>query len=68
MKDWTVVYAAAFPADAEMAKSVLEAGGITVFLKDELSAQVFGFSIAPGGGEAAGAPRRWHVSCDGDES
>jgi len=49
MKDWTVVYTAAFPADAEMVKSLLEAGGITVFLKDELSAQVFGFSTALGG-------------------
>jgi hypothetical protein len=49
MKDWTVVYTAVYPADAEMAKSLLEADGMAVFVKDELSAQVFGFSTFLGG-------------------
>jgi len=61
MEDWTVVYTAAFPADAEMIKSLLEAGGVTVFLKDELSVQVFGLGAALGGVKllvpAADAPR-----------
>lgn len=49
MKNWTVVYTAAYPWEVYMAQILLEAKGIKTAIKDELTSQVIGFSMATGG-------------------
>lgn len=49
MENWTVVYTAVYPWEVHMAQSLLEAGGIETFIKDELTSQVIAFTIATGG-------------------
>ena len=41
MADWVQIMVFAFPSDAYVAKSYLESEGIEVFLRDEISSQVF---------------------------
>ena len=41
MADWVQVLIFAFPPNAYVAKSYLESEGIEVFLRDEISSQVF---------------------------
>lgn len=40
MNNWTTILTFTYPQDAHLAKSRLEADGIEVFIKDELSIQV----------------------------
>lgn len=50
MENWSVVYTTVYPQDIYPAKNLLESEGITTFLKDELTAQVYNFySNAIGG-------------------
>ncbi len=49
MENWTVVYTAIYPQKVYMAKSLLETEGIETFVKDELSSQVIGYTVAVGG-------------------
>ncbi len=47
---WITVYRAFSPADAALVKSRLEAGGLEVFVADELAAlSMEGYSITTGG-------------------
>ncbi len=47
---WITVYRTFSPADAELAKSRLEAAGLQVFIADELSAlSMEGYSMTTGG-------------------
>ena len=41
MADWVKIMVFAFPTDAHVAKTYLESEGIAVFLRDEISSQVF---------------------------
>ncbi|MBN2894097.1 MAG: DUF2007 domain-containing protein [Bacteroidales bacterium] len=48
--NWITILTYTYPHEAHLAKSVLEAEGIPVFIKDELTAQVYNFySTAIGG-------------------
>lgn len=47
MSNWITIWTFAYPHEAHFAKTKLESEGIAVFIKDELSAQVY--SVAVGG-------------------
>lgn len=50
MSDWKKIKVFLYPQDAYLAKAFLESEGITVFLQDEMTTQVFNFySNALGG-------------------
>ena len=50
MSDWEKIQTFMYPQDAYLAKALLESNGIEVFLKDEMTTQVFNFySNAIGG-------------------
>lgn len=50
MSDWQKIKVFMYPQDAYLAKALLESEGITVFLQDEMTTQVFNFySNALGG-------------------
>lgn len=48
--EWTKIYVFIYPQDAYLAKAYLESEGITVFLKDEVTTQVFNFGSQAFGG------------------
>lgn len=50
MSDWKKIQVFMYPQDAYLAKSLLESEEIDVFLKDEMTAQVFNFSSNAIGG------------------
>ncbi len=50
MSNWITIRTFTYTHEAQLAKAVLEAGGIEVFLKDELITQIYSFySTAIGG-------------------
>lgn len=54
---WVQIMTFNFPQDSYTAKAYLESEGITVFLKDEMTVQVFNFSTSALGGVKMLVPR-----------